>query len=104
MDTPPLLYKSVHVTFVFWVPKTPPPHPIHVWHFCVSPPPPPPRCESLAAPWDNCSTKDIAMYQDCQLLTLAIFLLDLHSHYDHQMTGHMDTFSMFLTGLSLLSE
>ena len=22
---PPLLYKSVHVTFVFWVPKTPPP-------------------------------------------------------------------------------
>ena len=23
MDTPPLLYKSVHVTFVFWVPKTP---------------------------------------------------------------------------------
>ena len=39
MDTPPLLYKSVHVTFVFWVPKTPPPHPIHVRHFCVSPPP-----------------------------------------------------------------
>ena len=39
---PPLLYKSVHVTFVFWVPKTPP-HPIHVRHFCVSPPPPPPR-------------------------------------------------------------
>ena len=36
---PPLLYKSVHVTFVFWVPKTPP-HPIHVRHFCVSPPPP----------------------------------------------------------------
>ena len=24
---PPLLYKSVHVTFVFWVPKTPPPPP-----------------------------------------------------------------------------
>ena len=40
MDTPPLLYKSVNVTFVFWVPKTPP-HPIHVRHFCVSPPPPP---------------------------------------------------------------
>ena len=37
--TPPLLYKSVHVTFVFWVPKTPP-HPIHVRHFCVSPPGP----------------------------------------------------------------
>ena len=24
--TPPLLYKSIHVTLVIWVPKTPPPH------------------------------------------------------------------------------
>ena len=30
-----LLYKSVHVTFVFWVPKTPP----TPRHFCVRPPP-----------------------------------------------------------------
>ena len=48
MDTPPLLYKSVHVTFVFWVPKTPP-YPIHVRHFCVSPPPPPPPPPPAAA-------------------------------------------------------
>ena len=42
MDTPPLLYKSVHVTFVFWVPKTPPPTPYMSGTFVLAPPPPPP--------------------------------------------------------------
>ena len=41
MDTPPLLYKSVHVTFVFWVPKTPP-TPYMSGTFVLAPPPPPP--------------------------------------------------------------
>ena len=40
MDTPPLLYKSVHVTFVFWVPKTPP-TPYMSGTFVLAPPPPP---------------------------------------------------------------
>ena len=39
MDTPPLLYKSVHVTFVFWVPKTPP-TPYMSGTFVLAPPPP----------------------------------------------------------------
>ena len=38
MDTPPLLYKSVHVTFVFWVPKTPP-TPYMSGTFVLAPPP-----------------------------------------------------------------
>ena len=37
--TPPLLYKSVHVTFVFWVPKTPP-TPYMSGTFVLAPPPP----------------------------------------------------------------
>ena len=41
MDTPPLLYKIVHVTFVFWVPKTPP-TPYMSGTFVLAPPPPPP--------------------------------------------------------------
>ena len=41
MDTPPLLYKSIHVTFVFWVPKTPP-TPYMSGTFVLAPPPPPP--------------------------------------------------------------
>ena len=41
MDTPPLLYKSVHVTFVFWVPKTPPPPPPYMsGTFVLAPPRP----------------------------------------------------------------
>ena len=44
MDTPPLLYKSIHVTFVFWVPKTPP-TPYMSGTFVLAPPPPPvPLC------------------------------------------------------------
>ena len=43
MDTPPLLYKSVHVTFVFWVPKTPPPPTPYMSGTFVLAPPPPPR-------------------------------------------------------------
>ena len=41
--TPPLLYKSVHVTFVFWVPKTPPPLTPYMSGTFVLAPPPPPR-------------------------------------------------------------
>ena len=47
MDTPPLLYKSVHVTFVFWVPKTPPPTPYMSGTFVLAPPPPPPPHRSI---------------------------------------------------------
>ena len=39
--TPPLLYKSVHVTFVLWVLKTPP-TPYMSGTFVLTPPPPPP--------------------------------------------------------------
>ena len=48
MDTPPpLLYKSVHVTFEFWDPKTPPP-PTHTCPALLcKKPPPPPRCEAI---------------------------------------------------------
>ena len=51
VDTPPLLYKSVHVTFVFWFPKTPP-TPYMSGTFVLAPPPPPPasRVSSL---WVN---------------------------------------------------
>ena len=38
---PLLLYKSIHVTFVFWVPKTPP-TPYMFGTFVIAPPPPPP--------------------------------------------------------------
>ena len=40
---PPLLYKSVHVTFVFWVPKTPP-TPYMSGTFVLAPPP---RCNVI---------------------------------------------------------
>ena len=71
MDTPPLLYKSVHVTFVFWVPKTPP-TPYMSSTFVLAPPPP--AVAANIADKDRfatlCSYLDIAAFTVVQGLAL----------------------------------
>ena len=71
MDTPPLLYKSVHVTFVFWVPKTPPPTPYMSGTFVLAPPRP-----------DQAYPKYIIHYQKDQVDTPNTSLLFNNSSFN----------------------
>ena len=77
--TPPLCCTKVYMLLLcFGSRKHPPPHPIHVRHFCVSPPPPPrpAQASSISCIFEYCSPKN---YNKLTGLILFLYLFYLAS-------------------------